>query len=55
MKKGYVMKWKLIEFTYHGDRVSACRVCEVSVTARCELESLVCVVRCCMAGDFFNS
>ena len=33
-KKSYVMKWKLSEFTYLGDRVSAVGGCEAAVIAR---------------------
>ena len=33
-KRSYVIKWKLSEFTYLGDRVSAGGGCEAAVTAR---------------------
>ena len=33
-KKSYVIKWKLSEFTYFGDRMSADGGCEAAVTAR---------------------
>ena len=33
-KKSYVTRWKHREFTYLGDRVSACGRCEAVVTAR---------------------
>ena len=32
--KGCALKWKLSEFTYLGDRVSAVGGCEAAVTAR---------------------
>ena len=42
------------EFTYLGDRVSACRGCEDAVTARarCGWAKLGSEMSCCMAGDF---
>ena len=33
-KNRYVMKWRLMEFTHLGNRVSAGGGCEASVTAR---------------------
>ena len=48
------MKWKLNEFTYLGDRMSAGGGCEAAVIARtrCEWVKFFSVVSCCMAGGF---